>query len=74
MAIPTFWRTKKQRYSLEGEKCPACSQAVFPPRKVCPYCGGAMDGSGQHLHGQAPLFSVAYQMPQAMTIRVAGDD
>lgn len=38
MAVPILWRSRRQRYSLEGEKCPACERAVFPPRQVCPYC------------------------------------
>lgn len=38
MAIPNLWRTKKQRYSLQGELCANCARAVFPPREVCPHC------------------------------------
>jgi hypothetical protein len=38
VAVPILWRSRRQRYSLEGEKCPACERAVFPPRQVCPYC------------------------------------
>lgn len=41
MAVPILWRNRKQRYSLEGEVCPACTRAVFPPREVCPYCSRA---------------------------------
>ncbi|MEX1020980.1 MAG: zinc ribbon domain-containing protein [Litorilinea sp.] len=41
MAVPILWRNRKQRYSLEGEVCPACERAVFPPRQVCPYCSRA---------------------------------
>jgi hypothetical protein len=43
MAVPNLWRTKKQRYSLQAEVCPTCTQAVFPPRELCPYCHQAMD-------------------------------
>ncbi len=38
MVVPFLWRTNKQRYSLQGEICPACAQAMFPPREVCPHC------------------------------------
>lgn len=35
-----FNRYKKQRYDLVGEICPHCEGAIFPPRDVCPFCGG----------------------------------
>jgi len=50
MAIPNMWRTKKQRYSLQGEICPTCTSAIFPPRSVCPHCGSAMDAAHSHMH------------------------
>ena len=40
MEIPRHWRLQKQRYSLVGEECPHCSAKIFPPRDVCPECGG----------------------------------
>jgi len=40
MEIPRHWRLQKQRYSLMGEECPHCSAKIFPPRDVCPECGG----------------------------------
>ncbi len=40
MEIPRHWRLKKQRYGLVGEICPHCSVKIFPPRDVCPNCGG----------------------------------
>ncbi|RPJ51928.1 MAG: hypothetical protein EHM21_01520 [Chloroflexi bacterium] len=40
MEVPRHWRLKKQRYSLTGEICPDCKSPVFPPRAVCPHCGG----------------------------------
>lgn len=40
MEVPRHWRLKKQRYALVGETCPSCKAHVFPPRPVCPYCGG----------------------------------
>lgn len=40
MEIPRHWRLKQQRYGLVGEVCPHCDAKIFPPRDVCPYCGG----------------------------------
>ncbi|MGQ9833462.1 MAG: Zn-ribbon domain-containing OB-fold protein [Candidatus Villigracilaceae bacterium] len=40
MEIPRHWRLKQQRYSLVGETCPHCDAKIFPPRDVCPTCGG----------------------------------
>ncbi len=40
MEIPRHWRLKKQRYALVGEVCPHCEVKIFPPRDVCPNCGG----------------------------------
>ena len=40
MEIPRHWRLKKQRYALVGEVCPHCQAKLFPPRDVCPECGG----------------------------------
>lgn len=40
MEIPRHWRLKQQRYGLVGEICPHCDARIFPPRDVCPSCGG----------------------------------
>ena len=40
MEVARHWRLKQQRYSLKGEVCPHCSAKVFPPRDICPKCGG----------------------------------
>jgi uncharacterized OB-fold protein len=40
MEIPRHWRLKNQRYKLTGEVCPHCQAKLFPPRDVCPECGG----------------------------------
>ena len=40
MEIPRHWRLQKQRYALVGEECPHCKAKIFPPRDVCPECGG----------------------------------
>lgn len=38
MTVARTWRTRKQRYSLVGERCEHCHNAIFPPRDVCPHC------------------------------------
>lgn len=40
MEISRHWRLRKQRYALVGEVCPHCEAKIFPPRDVCPECGG----------------------------------
>ncbi len=40
MEAPRHWRLKKQRYNLRGEICNNCRTPTFPPRAVCPHCGG----------------------------------
>jgi len=40
MDIPRHWRLRQQRYALIGEVCPSCNAKLFPPRDVCPECGG----------------------------------
>ncbi len=40
MEVPRHWRLRQQRYRLVGEICPHCETAIFPPRDICPECGG----------------------------------
>ena len=40
MEVPRHWRLKQQRYALVGEVYPHCDSKIFPPRDVCPHCGG----------------------------------
>lgn len=40
MEIPRHWRLKKQRYGLVGKICRQCDHKIFPPRDICPHCGG----------------------------------
>jgi Predicted nucleic-acid-binding protein containing a Zn-ribbon len=53
MEIARHWRLKQQRYGLVGEVCPHCEAKIFPPRDVCPNCGGeakttfAFSGKGE---------------------------
>ena len=34
------WREFPQRYRLEAAKCSGCGKILYPPRLVCPACGG----------------------------------
>ena len=38
MSVARTWRSRRQRYSLIGERCEHCHNAIFPPRDVCPHC------------------------------------
>ena len=74
MAVPGLWRTKKQRYSLQGATCSHCGQAVFPVREVCPHCHKPVRGvAADHF---AFDFSAMMQSPAtaAPVTATAGDD
>jgi predicted amidophosphoribosyltransferase len=77
MAIPVLWRTKKQRYSLTGVVCPECSQLVFPPRKVCPYCLRAAEDANlkraEQVETERP-YRFLFTLGQGSDARLAGDD
>ncbi len=64
MEIPRHWRLRKQRYSLVGEVCPHCDAKLFPPRDVCPECGGEAKNlynfSGR---GEVYSFTTVYEPP-----------
>ena len=47
MEVPRHWRLKKQRYQLIGEECPHCEDKIFPPRDICPRCGGGTLNNNQ---------------------------
>ena len=34
------WREYPQRYRLEASSCDDCEKILYPPRLVCPACGG----------------------------------
>lgn len=53
MEIPRYWRTQQQRYNLVGEKCPnlECQTLIFPPRDICPNCGGVAKIDPKTKHG-----------------------
>ena len=78
MAVPNLWRTKKQRYSLQGEICPACQNALFPPRQVCPYCHHGAAPAGQVTHNieacvEVQPYMMIFGLPQAAELTI-GDD
>lgn len=64
MEIPRHWRLRKQRYNLTGEVCPHCEAKLFPPRDVCPECGGEakklFNFSGR---GEVYSFTTVYEPP-----------
>ncbi|MFO7919092.1 MAG: Zn-ribbon domain-containing OB-fold protein [Anaerolineae bacterium] len=61
----SYWRTREQRLGLKGEICPRCGKTLFPPRDVCPACGGpaktTLDLSGK---GEVYSFSTVYVAPE----------
>ncbi len=64
MEISRHWRLKQQRYGLVGEVCPHCEVKIFPPRDICPECGGEaktlFNFSGK---GQVYSFTTIYEAP-----------
>ncbi|MGD0750755.1 MAG: Zn-ribbon domain-containing OB-fold protein [Anaerolineales bacterium] len=64
MEIARHWRLKQQRYGLVGEVCPHCLAKIFPPRDVCPNCGGeaktAFAFSGK---GEVFSYTTIYEAP-----------
>lgn len=73
MAVPIYWRNKKQRYSLQGDMCPECGQAIFPPREVCPFCHGQhYVAPGQVAEYRAKQF--VFVLPEAYSLSETGDD
>jgi hypothetical protein len=64
MEIPRHWRLKKQRYALVGEVCPHCQAKLFPPRDVCPECGGEAKTEYQFSgKGEVYSFTVMHDAP-----------
>jgi uncharacterized OB-fold protein len=64
MEIPRHWRLKQQRYGLVGEICPHCDAKIFPPRDVCPSCGGEVKAAFA-FSGKGEVFSYTtiYEAP-----------
>jgi len=74
MAVPNVWRTKEQRYRLQGEVCQSCQRATFPPKRLCPHCHAdaatPLVAEGAQPYGYAMLFD----MSPIKELNVAGDD
>jgi uncharacterized protein len=64
MEIQRHWRLKKQRYGLVGEVCSRCDHKIFPPRDVCPNCGGEVKEQFA-INGKGKVYSstAAYKTP-----------
>ena len=64
MEVSSHWRVKQQRYALVGEVCPHCDEKIFPPRDVCPDCGGEAKTLFQ-FSGRGSVFShtTQYEAP-----------
>lgn len=72
MAVPTLWRTKEQRYRLQGDLCPSCNQTVFPPKPVCPHCRhGAVVMHNDH---DDYHYTMVFPIPQTEALNLTGDD
>jgi len=64
MEISRHWRLRKQRYALVGEVCPHCEARIFPPRDVCPECGGEARTPFQFSgRGEVYSFTTIYDPP-----------
>jgi hypothetical protein len=74
MGIPDLWRTQKERYRLQGEVCPECSRLVFPPRRLCPYCGREAAASAVSSVQPAPRHEHVFVLPYAVEFASVGDD
>ena len=72
MGIPILWRTTRERYSLQGDVCPECERVVFPPRRLCPYCGREHE-TQQDSAADAP-YEFSFVLPKNMEYSAAGDD
>jgi uncharacterized OB-fold protein len=73
MGIPVLWRSQKERYSLQGEVCPACDRAVFPPRRFCPYCGREAEAHS-HAVEELPRHEFVFMMSHSAEFAAVGDD
>jgi uncharacterized OB-fold protein len=64
MEISRHWRLRKQRYNLLGEVCPHCEAKLFPPRDVCPECGGEAKTLYQFSgRGEVYSYTTIYEPP-----------
>jgi uncharacterized OB-fold protein len=72
MGIPILWRTTKERYSLQGEVCPECERIVFPPRRLCPYCG--REHEVEAFKADEARYEFSFVMPRNVEMSAVGDD
>ena len=72
MAIPVLWRTTKERYSLQGEVCPECERVVFPPRRLCPYCG--REHQVEARKAEEVCYEFPFVLPHSVEMGAVGDD
>lgn len=64
MPSPRYWREMPQRYRFEANKCSKCGKVVFPPRVVCPACGGRDFAPARiNDHGKIETFTVIRVAP-----------
>jgi uncharacterized OB-fold protein len=65
MELPAYRRTARERLGLVGEVCPRCRAKLFPPRDICPHCGGPAKEeyvfSGK---GEVYSYSTLYSPPE----------
>jgi uncharacterized OB-fold protein len=64
MKLSQHWRLRQQRYGLVGEICPHCEGKIFPPRDICPDCGGDARTNFQFIgRGEVYSFTTVRQAP-----------
>ncbi len=62
------WREFPQRYRLEAAQCAGCSKVLYPPRVVCPACGGRdFETVSLPRHGKILTFTVVRVPPAGFT-------
>jgi uncharacterized OB-fold protein len=62
------WREFPQRYRLEASQCDGCSKVLYPPRVVCPSCGGREFSSVElPRSGKIKTFTVVRVPPAGFT-------
>lgn len=76
MELPAYRRTARERLGLVGEVCPCCQAKLFPPRDICPHCGGpakeeyAFCGKGE-VYSYSTLYSPPAEFERVAPYTVA---
>jgi len=66
MIVPRYTREIPQRLRLEASGCETCDFISFPPRRICPSCGGNITNQiSLKPEGEIVTFTI---------VRVAADD